>query len=92
MAAPQRQPNEQSSPQDEEYLPAVSPERREQARDNLRKRFPEMTDQDFDDMSRETTRTSKFRVFMEKLMQKYKWSRGVCQQQLGEGFDDIRDC
>lgn len=27
-----------------------------------------------------------------QLMQRYSWRRGVCQQQLGDGFDDIRDC
>lgn len=77
---------------DEERLPPVSEKRRAEARANLRKRFPEMTDEDFDEVSRAETRTEKIEKFIQKLIQKYKWSRGVCHQQLGTGLDDIRDC
>lgn len=76
----------------DDSLPPVDDERKAEARANLRKRFPEMSDKDFDEVSREKTKTGKFELFVQKLMEKYKWSRGVCQQQLGTGLDDIRDC
>jgi hypothetical protein len=76
----------------EEDIPPASEERKAEARARLRTRFPEMTDKDFDDVSSQTTQTGKFEIFIQKLMEKYKWRRGVCQQQLGQGFDDIRDC
>lgn len=76
----------------EEEIPPASEERKAEARANLRDRFPEMSDEDLDDVSREETSTGKFEIFVQKLMEKYKWSRGVCQQQLGSGMDDIRDC
>ena len=71
---------------------SVSEERKAEARANLRKRFPEMSDEDFDKMGREDTETGKFEAFVQWLMEKYKWQRGVCDQQLGMGMDDIRDC
>jgi len=83
---------EPSRPDDEERLPPVNKKRRAEARANLRRRFPEMTDEDFDEVGRAETRTEKIEKFIQKLIQKYKWSRGVCQQQLGMGLDDIRDC
>jgi hypothetical protein len=76
----------------EEDIPPVSEERKEQARQNLLKRFPKLTAGDIEDVSREQTKTGKFELFIQKLMERYKWRRGVCQQQLGGGFDDIRDC
>lgn len=76
----------------EEEIPPASEERKAEARANLHDRFPEMSDEDLDDVSREETNTGKFEIFVQKLMEKYKWSRGVCQQQLGSGMDDIRDC
>ncbi len=81
-------------PEDENWdtIAPVTKERQAQARANLRKRFPEMGDEDFDALSQEKTKTSKFEIFTQRLMEKYKWSRGACQQQLGLGEDDIRDC
>ena len=76
----------------EEELPAVSEARRAEARENLRKRFSDLTDDDLDEVGRKETKTEKFEVFIQKLMERYTWRRGVCQQQLGEGFEDIRDC
>jgi hypothetical protein len=77
---------------DEEFARPASDERKAEARGNLRKRFPEITDEDFDTVSRETTKTGKLEVFLQRMMERYKWSRGACQQQLGQGMDDIRDC
>ena len=77
---------------DDEHVLSVAEERRAEARANLRKRFPEMSDEDLDKMSREETETGKFESFMQWLMEKYEWPRGVCEQQLGMGLDDIRDC
>lgn len=76
----------------DEDLPPVSEERKAEARENLRKRFAELTDEDLDEVGRQETKTGKFEIFIQKLMERYKWRRGVCQQQLGGGFDDIRDC
>jgi hypothetical protein len=76
----------------EEETPSAGEERKAEARANLRERFPEMSDEDLDDVSREETNTGKLEIFVQKLMEKYTWSRGVCQQQLGAGLDDIRDC
>ena len=76
----------------EEELPPVSEERRAQARDNLKKQFSELTDDDLDEVGRAKTKTGKFELFIQKLMERYKWRRGVCQQQVGSGFDDIKDC
>ncbi|MCL5734594.1 MAG: hypothetical protein M1274_03240 [Actinobacteria bacterium] len=77
---------------DEEVIPPVSEERKAEARESLRKRFPQMTEEDFDAVSREKTKSSKFEIFIQRLMEKTKWSRGVCQQQIGMGTNDIRDC
>ena len=77
---------------DEEHVLSLAEERRAEARANLRKRFPEMSDEDFDKMSREETETGKFESFVQWLMEKYEWRRGVCEQQLGMGMDDIKDC
>ena len=73
---------------------AEQPDERQkaEARENLRKRFPEMTDEDFDKVSQEKTETGKLEIFMQRLMEKYKWSRGVCQQQIGMGTEDIENC
>jgi hypothetical protein len=76
----------------EEEITPASEERKAEARANLRKRFPEMTDEDLDEVSREKTRSGKMEIFIQKLMEKYRWRRGVCQQQLGSGMDDLRDC
>ena len=77
---------------DDKHVLSVAEERRAEARANLRKRFPEMSDEDFDKMSREETETGKFETFVQWLMEKYEWRRGVCEQQLGMGTDDIKDC
>jgi hypothetical protein len=76
----------------EEDIPPASEERKAEAREKLRKQFPKITDEDLDDVSRQKTKTSKREIFIQKLMERYNWRRGVCQQQLGQGFDDIRDC
>jgi hypothetical protein len=76
----------------EEELPPVSEARQAEARANLRTRFANLTDEDLEDVSREKTKTGKFELFVQKLMERYKWRRGVCQQQLSQGFEDIRDC
>ena len=94
---PESPPDEAFPPVTEEHhgeedFPPASEERKAEARANLHKRFPEMTDKDFDDVSREKTTTGKFEIFIQKLMERYSWRRGVCQQQLGQGMDDIRDC
>ena len=77
---------------DEDRVQPVSEERKAEARENLRQRFPELTEDDFEQVSRAETKTSKLEIFMQRLMEKYKWSRGACQQQLGSGMEDIRDC
>lgn len=76
----------------EEERPPVSEERKAEARARLRQRFPKLTEEDFDEVSREKTRAGKLEIFIQKLMERYKWRRGVCQQQLGSGMDDLRDC
>ncbi len=76
----------------DELLQPVSEERRALARENLRKNYPKLTDEDLDDLSKEKTKTGRFELFIQKLMERYEWRRGVCQQQLGSGTDDIRDC
>jgi hypothetical protein len=74
-------------------IPEVSEERRAEARAGLRARFPEITDEDLDEVSRQYTKTGRFELFVQKLVEKYKWSRGVCHQQIAMGAgDDIRDC
>ena len=74
-------------------LPEVDEARRAEARAGLRARFPELTEADLDEVSSQTTKTSKFEIFVQRLMEKYKWSRGVCHQQVAMGAgDDIRDC
>lgn len=83
---------EVANPKDED-IPEVSEERKAEARDNLRKRFPKMRDEDFDEVSREKTKTSKFELFIQRLMERQRWSRGVCHQQIDMGGgNDIRDC
>jgi hypothetical protein len=74
-------------------IPEVGEERRAEARTSLRTRFPEISDEDLDEVGRQETKTSKFEIFVQRLMEKYKWSRGVCHQQISMGAgDDIRDC
>jgi hypothetical protein len=77
---------------DDEVIPPVSAERKAEARGSLRERFPQMTDDDFDAVSQEESKTSKLEIFLQKLMEKTRWSRDVCQQQIGMGTDDVRDC
>jgi hypothetical protein len=87
-----KDPDHPMMAEDNEPLPFVTAPRRAEARANLRKRFPEMSDEDFDELSHYETRGEKFEAFIKKLIEKYKWSRSVCQQQVGTGFNDIRDC
>lgn len=77
---------------EESKVPPVSDEVKAEARANLREKFPEITDEDLDEVSAQETETSRFEIFIQKLMEKYKWSRSVCQQQVGMGTDDIRNC
>jgi hypothetical protein len=76
----------------EEDIPPASEERVEEARANLLKSYPKLTAEDLDELHRQTTKSGKFELFIQKLMEHYHWRRGVCQQQLGQGYDDIRDC
>jgi hypothetical protein len=77
---------------EEDILPEVSEERRAEARENLRKHYAKLTEEDLDELQREKTKSGRFELFIQKLMERYRWRRGVCQQQLGDGFNDIRDC
>jgi hypothetical protein len=86
------QPKWADAAEGEDEVAPVGDERQAEARANLRRRFPKLTDDDLADVHREKKRTSKFELFIDKLIHRYGWSRGVCQQQLGQGLDDIRDC
>lgn len=76
----------------EDVLPEVSEARREEARENLLKHYAKLTEEDLEELHREKTKSGRYELFIQKLMERYKWRRGVCQQQLGDGFNDIRDC
>jgi hypothetical protein len=76
----------------EEEIPPVSEERMEQARANLLKSYSKLDEKDLEELHEQKTKSGKFELFIQKLMERYQWRRGVCQQQLGQGFEDIRDC